>query len=265
MWNSKKVSLVFPAYNEEPNIERAVSDFRKIKAPNSDIFLIDEILVIDNNSQDNTASIAAAAGAQVITETKQGYGNALKRGLQEAQGDLIVLAEPDGTFASNDIVKLLSYSDEFQMVCGTRTNRELIYEEANMGQFLRIGNLLVAKMMEVLYGTSSLSDCGCTYRLIRKEAAAIILNDLYVGKSHFLPNMVIAARLRGISMIEIPINYRGRVGESKITGTLKGTLKTGFSMIWLILSNWPRHISRKKIKQIGRIDIQPKNLESSTH
>jgi hypothetical protein len=121
------------------------------------------------------------------------------------------------------------------MVCGTRTTRELIWAQANMGWFLRMGNWTVAKMMQVLYGGPSLSDCGCTLRLTHRTALAQIQGDLKVGGSHFLPEMVILGLKRRLKIIEIPVNYRGRVGESKITGSLRGTLRTGLRMIGLIL------------------------------
>ena len=79
----------------------------------------------------------------------QGYGHATRRGLAEASGDLIVLAEPDGTFLPADIIKLLVYSDECDAVFGTRTTRELIWHGANMEWFLRWGNWAVAKLVEV--------------------------------------------------------------------------------------------------------------------
>jgi hypothetical protein len=104
-----------------------------------------------------------------------------------------------------------------------------------MGWFLRIGNVAVAKMVQFLYDGPSLTDCGCTLRLIHRSAIAAIVDDLRVGGSHFLPEMVIVGLQRGLKIIEIPVNYRGRVGESKITGTLRGTLRTGFRMIGLIL------------------------------
>src|SRR5678816_3777562 len=104
-----------------------------------------------------------------------------------------------------------------------------------MGWFLRWGNWIVAKMIQVLYGGPSLTDCGCTLRLTHRAALAQIQGDLTVGESHFLPEMVIAALKRGVRVIEVPVNYRGRIGESKITGSLKGTLRTGFRMIALIL------------------------------
>jgi glycosyltransferase involved in cell wall biosynthesis len=228
MYGTKTVSVVFPAYNEGGNIRRAVEDFR---IPG----VVDEIVVVDNNSRDETAAEAAAAGARVVRETNQGYGHALRRGLKEATGDLIIMAEPDGTFVGRDVLKLLAYSDDFDMVCGTRTTRELIWQQANMGWFLRVGNWTVAKLIQLLYDAPSLTDCGCTLRLTHRTAVERIHGALTVGGSHFLPEMVILALKQGLRLIEVPVNYRGRVGESKITGTLKGTLRTGTNMIVLAL------------------------------
>lgn len=228
MYGTRTVSIVLPAYNEEQYIRPAVEDFFASG-------VVDEVVVVDNNSRDRTAEEAAHTRARVVTEPKQGYGHALRRGLREATGDLVVMAEPDGTFVGRDVLKLLAYSDDFEMVCGTRTTRELIWTQANMGWFLRVGNWTVAKMVQFLYGGPSLSDCGCTLRLIRRDALAKIQDDLTVGGSHFLPEMVILALKKRLRIIEIPVNYRGRVGESKITGSLKGTLSTGLRMIAIIL------------------------------
>jgi glycosyltransferase involved in cell wall biosynthesis len=228
MHGSKTVSVVLPAYNEEGYIRPAVEDF----------FLpdvVDEVVVVDNNSRDRTADEVRLTRARLVTETRQGYGHALRRGLQEATGDIVIMAEPDGTFLGRDVLKLLAYADDFDMVCGTRTTRELVWDQANMGWFLRMGNWTVAKMLQFLFGGPSLSDCGCTLRLTHRAALEKIRGDLTVGGSHFLPEMVILALTRGLKVIEVPVNYRGRVGESKITGNLKGTLKTGFNMIGLII------------------------------
>lgn len=230
MYGSKRVTIVLPAYNEEHYIRPAVEDFLASG-------VVDEVVVVDNNSRDGTAAAARQTRARVVSESAQGYGHALRRGLREATGDLVVLAEPDGTFIGRDVLKLLAYADDFDMVCGTRTTRELIWEQANMGWFLRLGNWTVAKMIQFLYGGPSLSDCGCTLRLIRREALARIQDDLTVGGSHFLPQMVIAGLKRRLKIIEVPVNYRGRVGDSKITGTLEGTLRTGLRMIALIVGS----------------------------
>ncbi len=248
MWFDKSVCLVFPAYNEASNIDSAIRSFFSVQINGQAV--VDKVVVVDNNSHDGTGQIARDAGAIVVIEVEQGYGHAIRRGLREADSDLVLLAEPDGTFVAEDLIKLCAYSDDFDLVCGTRTTQELIWNEANMGWFLRTGNLIVAKLLEVLYGTCSLSDVGCTFRLIRKEAVAKILPDLHVGASHFLPNMVIAARYHGLTMIEIPVNYRDRIGESKITGSWRGTVTTGAAMIWLIVLSWPSFLSRKKIKWV---------------
>jgi len=224
----KTVSVVFPAYNEEQYIRPAIEDFLI-----SDV--VDEIVVVDNNSRDRTAAQAAATPARVVTETRQGYGFALRRGLAEATGDIVILAEPDGTFIGRDVLKLLAYADDFDMVCGTRTTRELIWDQANMGWFLRVGNWTVAKLLQVLHGGPSLSDCGCTLRLTHRAAMEQIRAELTVGGSHFLPEMVILALRHRLKVIEIPVNYRGRVGESKITGSFSGALRTGLRMIALIV------------------------------
>lgn len=224
------MSVVLPAYNEEQYIRSAVEDF----------FLsgvVDEVVVVDNNSSDGTAAETARTAARLVHEERQGYGYALRRGLREATGDLIIMAEPDGTFVGRDVLKLLAYAEDFDMVCGTRTTRELIWEQANMGWFLRIGNWTVAKLVQVLFGGPSLSDCGCTLRLTRRTAVAEISDSLTVGGSHFLPEMVILGLKHRLKIIEIPVNYRGRVGESKITGSLSGTLRTGFRMIGIILKH----------------------------
>jgi glycosyltransferase involved in cell wall biosynthesis len=228
VWQGKRVSVVFPAYNEAANIAAAVADFGALPA-------VDEVLVVDNNSRDGTGDRAAEAGARVVRETRQGYGFALRRGLCEAQGDYVVLAEPDGTFMGKDVLKLLTYADDFDLVLGTRTTRELIWREANMGWFLRVGNWVVAKLQQALFDGPSLSDCGCTLRLIRREAAERMHRRLTVGGSHFLPEMVCLALLEGLRVIEVPVNYRGRVGESKITGSFETAVRVGLRMVGVIL------------------------------
>jgi len=121
MYGSKTVSVVLPAYNEEKYIRAAVEDFLTLG-------VVDEVLVVDNNSRDGTAVEARATRARVVSETRQGYGYALRRGLQDASGDIIIMAEPDGTFLGRDVLKLLAYADDFDMVCGTRTTRELVWD-----------------------------------------------------------------------------------------------------------------------------------------
>jgi len=228
MWNNQKISLVLPAYNEEPNIARAVRAFK-------DLGIIDEILVVDNNSTDATEAEAKAAGAAVVKETRQGYGHAIRGGLAAASGDLIAVCEPDGTFRPRDIFKLLAYTDDFDFVLGSRTSRALLSQDANMGIFLKWGNWSVAKMLEFLYNGPSLTDVGCTYRVIRRGALAKIQDDFRVGANHFSPEMMICAAKKRLKFVEIPVHYQARIGESKITGDFFRAFRLGLRMIGLIL------------------------------
>lgn len=227
MWQNQTVSVVFPVYNEEGNIEKAIHEFLNTG-------VVDEVVVVDNNSEDKSGDYVRRTVARLVPETRQGYGFALRRGIAEAKGDLIILAEPDGTFIAEDIFKLLVYSKQFELVLGTRTTPEMIWDGANMGFWLRCGNWLTAKFLSVLFNTSSLSDCGCTLRLIKRSAAQRISPYLTVGASHFLPEMVILGRLMGLKLIEVPVNYKSRVGQSKITGSLTKAVRVALRMIVLI-------------------------------
>ncbi|HXT83362.1 MAG TPA: glycosyltransferase family 2 protein, partial [Verrucomicrobiae bacterium] len=185
MIKGKKVSIIFPAYNEEKNIAQAIDDFKKLR-------FIDEIIVVDNNSQDNTKKISLKKHVVVVTEKKQGYGYALRKGLSVATGDYIFLCEPDGTFRSVDAKKLLKYADNYDVVIGTRTNKKFINKSANMHGLLRWGNIILAKLIQFLYRPScTLSDCGCTFRLLKKNVVKKILPQLTVGGSHFLSELLV--------------------------------------------------------------------------
>ena len=228
MYKNQKVSVVFPAYNEEKNIQEAVNDFFATG-------LVDEIIVVNNNSNDNTVAEAKKTKAKIVTEKRQGYGWANRRGLAEAGGDIIVTCEPDGTFIAKDILKLLIYSDEFDAVFGTRTSKELIWDGANMGWFLRLGNVFVAKLLEYLHNGPCFTDVGCTFKLIKKNPLKKIQKKFTVGTSHFSPEFMILCIKNNLSIIEIPVNYRGRIGQSKITGTFWKAFKLGLIMIELII------------------------------
>src|SRR5688572_24574699 len=113
MWNGKRVAVVFPAYNEERGIAAAIEDF--YAAGNG---VVDEIIAVDNNSRDGTAAAIKASRATYVREARQGYGHALRRGMAEAahnRADLLILAEPDGTFAGKDVTKLLAFADDFDL------------------------------------------------------------------------------------------------------------------------------------------------------
>jgi glycosyltransferase involved in cell wall biosynthesis len=228
MWKDQTVSVVLMTYAERDSIGGVIEGFEEIG-------VVDEILVVNNNAQEGTAEEVAKTSARQVFESKQGYGHAIQRGLQEATGDLIALVEPDGTFLPGDLLKLLTYSDECDVVFGTRTTRELIWAESNMGFFLKWGNWAVAKIVEVLFNTSHLSDVGCTYRLLSRPLAEYVQANMRVGGSHAGPEIMLLAITSGARFVEIPVNYLPRVGVSSVTGSQAVAFGLGLRMIGLIL------------------------------
>jgi len=235
MWKNKKISVVFPAYNEGLNISNAIKDFF-----NSGY--VDEIVVVDNGSNDNTKEEIMKTKAVYVYEPKKGYGNALMRGMKEAKGDIIITAEPDNSFMGKDVLKLLAYSDDFDVVFGTRTSTTLIWKGAKMNAFLRYGNVAVGKLLEYLHNGPCLTDVGCTMKLIKKGAYSKIRKKLCVGDSRFSPHFMIRCIRSELKCVEIPVNYRERVGESKITFNFWRSFNLGIRMIFLIIADRFRKI-----------------------
>jgi glycosyltransferase involved in cell wall biosynthesis len=229
MWRGKSVAVILPTYNEKDSIRAAAIDFQHEG-------LADEVVVVNNNAAAGTSEEVAGSGARELFEPRQGYGHALLCGIDNSNADLIVLAEPDGTFSGHDLLKLLAYSDDVPVVFGTRTSREFIWAGANMGPFLRWGNWAVAKMTEFLFNTTMLTDMGCTYRLFDRRAMERIRPFLKIGGSHFGPQLLLEVIAHGIPFIEVPVNYRRRVGESSVTGDLWKAFRLGLRMITLVLS-----------------------------
>jgi glycosyltransferase involved in cell wall biosynthesis len=228
MWKKATVSVVLPAYNEEEGISASVRAFASTGIP-------DEVIVVDNNSRDATAALAAQAGARVVPQPVQGYGAALAKGLQEATGDIVVMCEPDGSFAADDIEKLLLYCDDFDVVFGTRTSKTMIWSGAKMDSFLRYGNAAVAKLLEYLHNGPCLTDVGCTFKAIKRPALTRVLDKIDVRDSRFSPHFMILCIRSGLRCIEIPVNYKVRVGQSKITSTFSKSFKLGMRMIGMIV------------------------------
>jgi hypothetical protein len=228
MWNGREVSVVLMTYAERDSIRGVIEGFYATG-------LVDEVLVVDNNAQAGTADEVRKTPARLVHEPRQGYGHATRRGLSEARGELIVVAEPDGTFLPADILKLLVYSDECDVVFGTRTTREMIWADANMDWFLRWGNWAVAKMIEVLLNTSHLSDVGCTYRVLRRPLAQHVVANMTVGGSHAGVEIMLLTITSGARFVEVPVNYLPRVGESSVTGKRLLAVQVGLRMIQLVL------------------------------
>ena len=228
MYKNQRVSIIFPAYNEEENIRAAITEFFTHPA-------VDEIVVVDNRSSDRTKEEILATKATYVYEARPGYGSALMRGMQEATGDLLVTVEPDGTFRAHDLDKLLIYSVDFDVVFGTRTSRALVWTGAYMPFWVRIGNWAVAKLLEYLFNGPSLTDVGCTYKLIKRTSYERIRSKLTVVDNRFSPHMMAVILRANLRSVEIPVHYCSRIGESKITGNGKRAFVLGARMIWMIL------------------------------
>jgi SAM-dependent methyltransferase len=228
MWNGKEVSVVLMTYAERDSIRAVIDGF-------FDTGLVDEVLVVDNNAQEGTAAEVQRTRARLVKEPQQGYGHATRRGLIEARGEFIVLAEPDGTFLPEDIRKLLVYSAECDVVFGTRTTRELIWAEANMARFLRWGNWAVAKLIEAVFNTSHLSDVGCTYKLLRRDTAQDVASKMTVGGHHAGIEIMLLTIVSGARFVEVPVNYLPRVGISSVTGSKRKATAVGLRMVALVV------------------------------
>lgn len=228
MWKDKKVSVVFPTYNEKDSIRSVIEEFFATG-------YVDEIIVVNNNAAEGTKEEVEKTNAIQVFEKRQGYGWAMRRGMEECTGDLIILSEPDGTFCGDDVLKLLAYSDDVDVIFGTRTAQQLADCRSNMGRFLRVGNWFTAKLIEFLFFTNILTDVGCSMKLLSRRAYERVKPYFTVGTSHFNPELMCLVILSKIPFIEIPVKYQERVGKSMVTGDMGVAIWLGLRMILLIM------------------------------
>lgn len=230
MWKDKKVSVIFSTYNEKESIRKCIDDL-------FDTGYVDEVIAVDNNAVKGTKEEILKTKAKYVHEPKQGFGWGYRRGLYESTGDWIIMIEPDGTFVAKDILKFFAYADQFDVVFGTRTTSILIGSGANMGAVMKWANWFVAKLIEVLFDTTQLTDVGCTYRLIKRSAYEKIRKSFTIGKNEFNPDMMLQIIRHRIKFIEIPINYNERVGQSSVTGSKFKAAILAIKMTFLILKH----------------------------
>lgn len=232
MYNGKTVSVVTSTYREKDSIRKCVEDFFATG-------YVDEFVVVNNNAAPGTDDEVLATRAKLVHESKQGYGFGFQRALAESTGDLIVMVEPDGTFDARDLIKLLVYAEDMDVVQGSRTNATTILSNANMGMALKYGNYFVAKLAEFSYfGSSpSLSDCGCTYRVFRRKAYEHIRPFFREGGSAFGFELSLLVLRSDMKMCQIPVHYGERVGVSAVTGSFLKTCILGAQMVGLIVNH----------------------------
>jgi glycosyltransferase involved in cell wall biosynthesis len=235
MFHGHHVAVIVPCYNEEATIAGVVADFRGSE-------WVDRVLVVDNNSRDGSAARAREAGAEVVTASKQGYGEALRAGLDHAaaQGEpILVITEADGSFHAGDLPKLLHYLEDCSMVLGTRTTKQLVGQGANMGKLLRWGNVTMAKLLELFWfwpHEPRLTDVGCSYRALWAETWRKLSPGTREPGPAFSPEMICEAYRQGLRVIEIPVHYGARLGgDSKHSRSLAQVSRTALKMFRTIV------------------------------
>lgn len=229
MWKGKKVAVVFPTYREKDSIRAAIESFDSSG-------YVDEIIVVDNNAEKGTREEVSKTRAVLVFEKKQGYGHAIRKGIKTAKSDFIIIAEPDGSFDGRDVLKLLAYSDDFETVFGSRTHVPLVQKGSDMTLYKRIGDVLLGRLVTFLFLGPPLTDLGCTLRITTRKGWRIVAKECKAADGMFATEWVLAAAKNKIKFMEIPINYKARVGKSLFVsrqlteGTLYGIRK--FICVW---------------------------------
>jgi len=217
VWHRQTVSAVFSTYRDVATIRRCIEDLFATG-------VVDEVVAVDNNAEAGTKEEIALTRAKSVLGLDKAPGKGSHRAPREATGDIIVTLEVDGTYVPSDILKLLTYSDDFDVVCGTRTAALMIREGSEMGALTRWSNVIYAKLVEVLFNTGSMTDVGCIFRLMRRSAWERI-QDLPMdgGWAFNLDWMLQIVRSR-TRFIEIPVNFLPRTGQA--VGAGAGRLKS---------------------------------------
>jgi len=242
------ICLVIPAYNEEKSIGNVILDYQKQE-------YVNRIIVVDNNSTDNTVSVAESYDVTVIKKPQNlGFGHSYVLGLKEAlktDANIIATTEADGSFNAYDMKKMLPYLDNCDMVIGTRQN-QILTQRGNQNSILHVwGNFCLAKIIQIKYfsllhaGIVNLTDVGCIFRLVRKEGLEQVVSELtFVNSDKTKAKMAapIHLTLEGIKndlrILEIPVTFNKRIGKSKIESDKKiRGIKIGLSFLWFILKH----------------------------
>ncbi len=219
-----KISVIIPAYNEEASLPLVLKDL-----PWN---ILHEVIVVDNNSSDKTSQVAKANGAKVFLEKRQGYGSACLKGISQLDSpNIVVFLDGDFSDYPDDMEEILKpiISDQMDFVVGSRMilreSRKALLPQA------RYGNLLAVFLIQLFFG-HKYTDLG-PFRAIRYESLMKIgMRDTDFG---WTVEMQIKAVKQKLKITEVPVRYRTRIGVSKITGTLKGTILAGTKIIYTIL------------------------------
>ncbi len=223
----EKTVVIIPALNEERSIAQVIGDIPRD--------LVTEIVVVDNGSTDSTARIASSCGATVVNEERKGYGQACLAGINHMKNssytpDIIVFLDGDYSDYPGEMKTLLSpvTEDGYDLVIGSRTVGER-QKGALLPQAL-VGNYVATRLIKLFYGVS-FTDLG-PFRAIKYDKfLSLDMKDKTFG---WTVEMQIKAAKKGFRCTEVPVSYRKRIGTSKVTGTITGSVMAGVKIIWMI-------------------------------
>jgi glycosyltransferase involved in cell wall biosynthesis len=219
--------VIIPAYNEQDSIGKVIKDIPAF---------VDEIIVVNNNSSDKTAAVAAKADATVLDEPRAGYGYACLKGMEyiadkKDKPDIIVFLDGDYSDYPEELVKLIApiTDSDIDFVIGAR--KKVLRERGSMTPQQVFGNRLATFLMMLIY-KSKFTDLG-PFRAIKYEK---LLQMQMTDKTYgWTVEMQLKALKQKMSYIEVPVHYRNRIGVSKVSGTVKGTIMAGIKIIgWII-------------------------------
>jgi glycosyltransferase involved in cell wall biosynthesis len=227
------IDVVIPALNEEASLPLVLADLPRPP--------VRRVVVADNGSRDGTARVAREGGAEVVTAARRGYGSACLAGLDHLRRtgppDVVVFVDADYSDHPGELPRLVApiLTGEADLVIGSR-----VLGEREPGALLpqaRAGNLVACVLIRLFYG-HRFTDLG-PFRAIRWESLEEIgMSDPDFG---WTAEMQVKALRHGLRATEVPVSYRRRVGASKITGTVSGTVRAGYKILWTVA----RHIGRR--------------------
>ena len=223
---NKTIKVIIPAYNEENAIVKIIQDIPSI---------VDEIIVVDNNSSDQTAKNAREAGAKVLTELKRGYGYACLKGMDyiktlSEKPDIIVFLDGDYSDYPEELLKLVGpiIKNNIDFVVGSRVSK--LREDGAMTIPQIFGNWLATSLMSLFFNTK-FKDLGPFRAIKYHKLLALQMEDKTYG---WTVEMQLKVLKNNYSYLEIPVKYRNRIGVSKVSGTIKGAIFAGVNILYWI-------------------------------
>jgi glycosyltransferase involved in cell wall biosynthesis len=220
------IKVIIPAYNEADSIAHVINDIPKI---------VDEVIVVSNNSTDDTESNAKNAGATVLTEPQKGYGYACLKGMeyiakQVTKPDIIVFLDGDYSDYPEELTQIVApiLENQIDFVIGARVKR--LRESGSMTTPQIFGNWLATSLMRIMFG-STFTDLGPFRAIKYDKLLALRMEDKTYG---WTVEMQLKVLKQKMSYIEIPVKYRNRIGISKVSGTVKGAIFAGVKILtWI--------------------------------